>query len=385
VTLGSIVTRQNLIAALAAALLSACSDPAVAPPTQQEPRVEGETIVFSAGSAQLTAISSHTAATAEVPALRLNGRLAWNEDRTVRVYTPFAGRVERILAQTGDKVVKGQTLAVVGSPELGQAQAEARRADSDYALAEKNLARVKELEQYGVAARKELQAAEAEHARAKAELERTSRRLAMYGARRETVDQTYALTSPITGTVVERNINPGQELRPDQLTANAPPLFVVTDPAALWAWIEASEKDLPKLRAGKKVALHTPAYPGVAFAATVVAVADFVDPTTRTIKVRAALDNRDRRLKADMFITAEIDADGETEVQVPAKSVFFQGEKHYVFVASEGGRFTRREVRTGDVRQNRIEILDGLREGERVVTEGTLMLQQIMQPRRVQK
>jgi cobalt-zinc-cadmium efflux system membrane fusion protein len=207
----------------------------------------------------------------------------------------------------------------------------------------------------------------------------------MYGARRETVDQTYALTSPITGTVVERNINPGQELRPDQLTANAPPLFVVTDPAALWAWIEASEKDLPKLRAGKKVALHTPAYPGVAFAATVVAVADFVDPTTRTIKVRAALDNRDRRLKADMFITAEIDADGETEVQVPAKSVFFQGEKHYVFVASEGGRFTRREVRTGDVRQNRIEILDGLREGERVVTEGTLMLQQIMQPRRVQK
>ena len=88
-----------------------------------------------------------------VPATQLNGRVTWNEDKTVRVFTPFAGRVERILAQPGQSVAKGQALAVIASPDFGQAQADSRRAEGDYALSEKNLARVRELEQNGVAAR----------------------------------------------------------------------------------------------------------------------------------------------------------------------------------------------------------------------------------------
>ena len=138
-----------------------------------------------------------------VPATNLNGRVTWNEDKTVRMYTPFAGRVERILVQPGQAVAKGQALAVIASPDFGQAQSDARRAESDYALAEKNIARLRELEQNGVAARKDVHVAEADQARAAAELARSRRRLDLYGGAGKGVDQTYTLTSPIAGVVLE--------------------------------------------------------------------------------------------------------------------------------------------------------------------------------------
>lgn len=350
-----------------------------------EPRLEGESVVFPAGSAQLDGIRSRVITLQPVPPTQLNGRLIWNEDRTVRIYTPFAGRVERIMAQPGEKVARGQPLAVIASPDFGQAQAEAGRAESDYGLAEKNLARLRELESHGVAAHKDLQAAEADYARLRAELERARKKLALYGKAGTSVDQTYALTSPIAGVVVEKNINPGQELRPDQMIANAPPLFVITDPATLWVQLDATERDLPLLRPGKVITVSAPAYRDEKFPATITAISDFLDPVTRTIKVRALLDNTHRKLKSEMYVTAEIDADGHEELLVPAKAVFFQAEKHHVFIDEGNGRYTRRTVRIGDIRQNLIEILKGLSDGEKVVTEGSLMLQQTLQPRRIQK
>jgi cobalt-zinc-cadmium efflux system membrane fusion protein len=349
-----------------------------------QPKVEGESITFPAGSNDLGSINSMVITLQPVPATHLNGLITWNEDRTVRIYTPFAGRVERILVRLGEKIRKGQPLAVIASPDFGQAQADAGRAESDFALAEKNLARLRELEQHGVAARKELQAAEADYGRAKAEFERAHNRLAMYGAIRNNVDQSYTLSSPIAGVVVEKNINPGQELRPDQMISSVPPQFVITDPATLWAQLDAAEQDLPLLRPGKPIVIHSPAYHDD-FPAKVDAVSDFLDPTTRTIKVRASLDNTQRKLKGEMYITADVDADGESELLVPAKAVLFQAGEHFVFIDNGGGKYMRRHVQTGDVRQDRVEILEGLRDGEKVVTEGSLMLQQTLRPARVQK
>jgi cobalt-zinc-cadmium efflux system membrane fusion protein len=319
------------------------------------------------------------------PAFRLNGRLTWNEDRTVRIFTPFAGRVARILVQPGDRVKRGQALAVISSPDFGQAQADARRAESDYALAAKNLARLTELEQHGVAPLKDLQSAEADQSRAQAELARTRERLKLYGSRAEGVDQTYTLTSPVAGTVVEKNINPGQELRPDQMLANGPALFVVTDPESLWVQLDATERDLAEIKLGQQIAIRSPVYHDEDFIARVDAVSDFLDPATRTIKVRASLNNAHHRLKAEMFVTAELRGSKTMQLQVPAKSVFFQGEKYYLFVDNGAGKYTRRQVTIGDEQQGSVEVRDGVAAGEKIVTDGALMLQQILQPRRVQK
>ncbi len=366
------------------ALLAACGKPVEQVP-EPEHKVEGNSIHFPPGNHEVDNIQTVQVKRQLAPSTRLNGRLAWNEDRTVRIYTPFGGRVEKILVQPGMTVKSGQALAVIASPDFGQAQSDARRAASDFALAEKNVARMRELAEHGVAAAKELQNAEAEYARTRAELDRTQRRLALYGGRRDGVDQTYTLTSPIAGVVVERNINPGQELRSDQITSNAPPLFVITDPGELWALIDASERDLGRLRPGKIIALHTPAYRDEHFDARITAISDFLDPSTRTLKVRGILRNPSRKLKAEMFITAEVDADNERVLLVPTKSVYFQGGQNYVFVEDGERHFTRREVQLDDVYGNEVEIVQGLGEGEKVVTQGSLMLQQILKPRRVQK
>ena len=365
-------------------LLTACSDPP-ATPQNAAAVVENDIIHFPAGSSQLDSVRSQPMEMQATPPIRLNGRLAWNEEQTVRVFTPFAGRVERILVQTGQTVVRGQALAVIASPDFGQAQAEARRAESDHALAGKNLARMRELEQHGVAARKDLQAAEAEAVRSQAEYDRTLARLKLYGNGHHAIDQSYTLTSPIGGTVVERNINPGQELRPDQMVANSPPLFLVTNPATLWAIFDASERDLSMLNVGKRIQVSTPAYRDERYLARVEAIADFLDPATRTLKIRTRMDNPGRKLKAEMFVTADVASDGDQELLVPTRAVYFQGERHFLFIELGEGRYQRRQVRIGDVRGEQIEILSGLQERERVVVEGSLMLQQVMTPRRVQK
>lgn len=376
--------RTQVLLVLVLGMLAACNKapPPEAPP---EPRAEGESVIFPSGAGGVKTIQSQVVKLEPIPATQLNGRVTWNEDKTVRVFTPFTGRVERILAQPGQSVAKGQVLAVIASPDFGQAQADQSRAESDFALTEKNLARLRELEQNGVAARKDLQAAEAEQARAAAELQRARRRVALYGGAGRGIDQNYSLVSPIAGVIVEKNINPGQEVRPDQATANVPPLYVITDPASLWIQLDAAEKNLPQLARGKVVTVRTPAYPDQTFSARVDAVADFLDPTTRTIKVRCSLDNAGRKLKSEMFVTASVDFNGATELLVPSRSMYFQNEKNYLFIDEGNGKFTRRPVKAGDVRDNRTEILEGLNEGEKVVTEGTLMLQQVLKPRRVQK
>jgi cobalt-zinc-cadmium efflux system membrane fusion protein len=378
------MTRPALIAACAVSLaLHGCGDPgprAHAP----EPVVKGETIVFPPGSEQQAQLASVELVPSPTPPLRVNGRVVWNEDRTVRVYTPFAGRVVQIKVKAGEPVKKGQVLALIASPEFGQVQTEARRAAADYSLAQKQVARMRELVQHGVAARKELEAAEAEFARAEAEFRRTQERLRMYGSG-PGIDQTYSLVSPISGVVVERNINPGQELRPDQMVSNAPALFVITDPDHLWVLLDASETDLAALPLGKTIVIRSPAYRGVDFTATVAAVSDFLDPTTRSIRVRADLSNSHRLLKGEMFVLAEIEANRHLQLRLPTRAVFFLGGQHYVFVDEGNGQYTRKAVRTGQHRDGTVEILDGVNEGQRVVTEGVLLLQQMLQPRRLMK
>jgi cobalt-zinc-cadmium efflux system membrane fusion protein len=343
------------------------------------PTVEGDRLVFPPDSAQLGAIVTDVAKPAGANVLRLPGRLAWDEDKTVRIFPAFAGRVVKIFVKPGDTVKAGQTLAQLASPDFGQAQADARKAASDFALTQKNLARVRELVAGGVAPQRDLQAAESEYARAQAELARASGRVRLYGSTAQSVDQTFALKSPIAGTVVERSINPGQELRSDLMLGNGAPMFVITDPSRLWLFLDATERDLRLLRSGETLALRTDAYPQETFPAVIEAISHSVDPQTRTIKVRGSLANPHDRLKGEMFVTAELETAPAAGIVVPAKAVFLQGTRHFVFVEEERGRYAHVEVQIGSESGGALVVTEGLREGQRVVVDGNLFLQQLFQ------
>lgn len=190
--------------------------------------------------------------------LLLPGRLVWNEERTVRIYPQLGGRIQKIDVDVGTSVKAGQVLARLASADYGEARADARKAEADLRVAEKALVRSKELREAGIIAEKDWQQSEVENTRARADAERAQRRLAGLGGDGDN----YALKTPLAGVVVERNLNPGMEFRPDQ---SAAPLFVVTDPASLWLQLDAGEADLPYLKAGENIALTVKQFPGEVF------------------------------------------------------------------------------------------------------------------------
>jgi cobalt-zinc-cadmium efflux system membrane fusion protein len=376
--MGSVQQRLALLAAVAvmAGAVSACGD-GDAKPDIARPRLENGQIVFPEGSAQVSSFATEAVKASGPLQLRLTGRLVWDENRTVRLFPPFAGRVLQILVKTGEHVSRGQTLAKLASPDFGQAQADARRAESDFALAEKNLSRLRELNAAGVSSRKDLAAAEADYARADAERTRAMGKIKLYSAGSDSADQTFSLASPIDGVIVERNINPGQELRTDLQLSNSPAMFVITDPTRLWVQLDAAENQLAALRSGRQIRLRTAAWPDETFTASLDNISDFIDPATRTVRVRGTVENRERKLKGEMFVTAELQEAPTADMQIPERALLLSGGNYFVFVEEKPGRYSRQDVKVDSVRDGVVSVSSGVKLGQKVVIEGNLFLHRL--------
>jgi len=356
------------------ALVVACAEKEKEPPPQI--KVENHnTVIFPPGSPQVASIVSVPIESRKEMVMKLNGRLVWNEDRTARIFAPFGGRVTRIAVRPGDRVKAGQTLAVLAAPELGVAQAEARKAENDYTLARKNLARIEELAKAGVAPAKDLAQAQADLARAQAERSRTQAKLKLYG-KAGAVDQALELKTPIDGVVVERNLNPGQEVRSDG--QGDKPLFTVSDPTQLWFLLDVAEKDVGLVKPGTEIRLQSTSLGDDEVRGKVTHVADLVDPQTRSVKVRGTVDTPDERLKAEMFIVGNIKIPAPGGFLVPARAVYLRGEQHYAFVDAGNGRYERRALKLGPISGGNQVVLQGLGATDKVVVEGSLLLERIL-------
>jgi cobalt-zinc-cadmium efflux system membrane fusion protein len=218
-----------------------------------------------------------------------------------------------------------------------------------------------------------LEQTETDAERAQAELDRAQARTRLYGSA-STVNQELGLSATIGGVVVERNLNPGQEVRSDQTGPGVPALFVVTDPSSLWVQIDARESEIGMVRAGAKFELSVPSLPGQKFEARVVAASDFIDPMTRTIKIRALVPNPKRILKAEMLATAQFEMKFKGGVVVPASAVLLSGARHTVFVQPRAGEFEPRTVELAYEGPREVVIASGLQSGEQVVADNVLLL-----------
>jgi len=185
---------------------------------------------------------------------------------------------------------------------------------------------------------------------------------------------TFSLNAPIDGVVVERNATIGATVGTDAS------VFKIIDTSRVWVDANVFEKDLPRVRVGLPVKLTVTAFPGATFSGRVIFVNSVVDPDSRTVKVRTEVPNADGRLKPDMFANVEIITDvRSTSISVPQSAVLDDADKKVVFVA-EGNSYKQRQVQVGIQSGDRIEVIDGLKSGDRVVIKGNYLLLQQSKP-----
>lgn len=380
------------------------------------PKVDNDVVIFQPLAPQLTALAVEPVAPRNLAVTHATGRLYWNDEKTVRIFTPVTGRVTAVLADLGARISDGTALAEVDSPDYATALANARTAVGNLMAADRAFTRTKALLAHGAFAQKDLDAAEAAYVAALAERDRAAGVLANYGGRERinselqraesddrpeasaagyggaitptNVHSQFVLRSRLAGELVERNINPGQEIRPDMMLGSfqpvTSPLFVVSDPTQLWVQVDVSESDLPALEAGLALRITCKAFPGKVFDGVIEKIGQSMDPFTRTVKVRGVVNNPDRLLRAEMYVIVDVVrslAQTPTAgVNVPARALFMKNGDSYVFVEESTGRFKRVKVNVGVEKDDIVPVFQGLNPGQKVVTEGALLLQSVLEP-----
>ena len=333
------------------------------------------------------------------------GKILVTEDRMANIGPVHEGRLVRLYAGQGSIVKKGQKLADLESADIDQAEADYLKALADYEnarrtstaevkFAQANYDRTKMLYEKSITAGKNLQAAEHDLevanasaastlAQTKAALTSARRHLLILGLKDSEIDAlsnksnlsaVFSLTSPISGIVIERNGTIGATVSAD---AN---VFKIIDVSRVWIDANVFEKDLDRVRRGQEVKVSVPAYPGVNFSGRVILISSVVDPDTRTVKVRTEVPNLDGRLKPDMFANVQIVTDlHRTAISIPEPAVLDDEGKRVVFV-SEGSGYKKQAVVEGIRGNGRVEILDGLHAGDKVVVKGNYLLLQQSKP-----
>lgn len=348
------------------AMLSACGESAAPPP--QAANKSPDIISYAAGSPELDSLQFVTAKNGPLPvSTDLNARLGVDESLTSRVGAPVAGRVTRLLADIGQPVKAGQALAYLDAPDLGQARADMLTAQAQNSQKARELARSRMLFAGDAIAKRDVEAAEADAAGAAAEIERARLRLHNLG---DGQGNALALTSSVNGYVIDRQINPGQ-----QVAAGQSPIYTVSDPRHLWLYVDVPEDSIGRARVGEQIEFDVPAYPGRHFTARITQIGLAVDPGTRRVQVRAETANPDLALKPEMYARARlVTDDGRRAVRVPNAAIFESGMKSYVFRVEAPGRFHRIPVEVGERNNSYSYVTSGLKDGDRIVGEGALLL-----------
>lgn len=364
------LNQKYLALLLVTIALASCTEHTETPKAPSSPVYQRGGLHYPEQHPQLKLLALSPVRQAQVEKIELPARLVWNEEKTQRVYSAFSGRVGVISVDLGQQVSTGQVLAKLSSPEFGAAQSEAQRAQADLSLARQTNERQQKLFEIGVIARKELDQSNAELKRNEAAFELAQNRIKIY-ENPSAINLELALRAALNGVVVERNINPSQELRPD---LNQAPLFVISDPTSLWLQIDAQERDLASLSPGSAIDVKVSALGERVYPARLSVVGEQIDPVTRSIKLRAIVSNLDRSLKSEMLAKAVYQKQSKGLLEVPSAAVFLRGKQHAVFVAVSSASFELREVDVAELGTDRTLIRTGLREGEQVVTQNALLL-----------
>jgi membrane fusion protein, heavy metal efflux system len=342
---------------------------------------------FRATAQQLKTLTFETVAVHGFVSEELTeGKIAVNADRATPLFSPYSGRVLRVIAGLGDTVKQGAPLATIEASEFVQAQNDLSTAAAQIKLARINETRKHALYDAKGGSLQDWQQAQSDLTAATTAYAAVRNRLRILGKSEaeitalesaQTIDPVATLSAPISGVVVDRQLGPGQYLQ----AASGTPVYTIADPSNVWLLANVRETDAGLVHLGQAVEVHVLAYPKRPFRARVTYVAAELDPTTHRLPVRAEIDNRDGALKPEMFATFRIlTGDSAEAPAVPEGAVVYEGNAAHVWVAAGEGLLAYRAIRTGRSNDGLVEVLDGLKPGERVVTKGGLFIDQVAVP-----
>jgi cobalt-zinc-cadmium efflux system membrane fusion protein len=313
------------------------------------------------------------------PVLSLAGKVSYGEDRYSKISSALVGRVQKIHAKLGDYVQTGDILVTIESPEIASAYSEFIKEHSDLSYAHRSYELARDLYDIKALPQKDLKQAENDFIKAKAAFRRARERLLALQVpkkelekplSRQTITSSYQIHSPIEGTVVERTVTPGQSVNGDPTQV----LFTIADLSKVQVIADVYEKDLGLVKVNQKATVSVEAYPDIGFPASISTIGDLVDPTTRTIKLRALVNNADHKLKPGMFARLNVRLSHESTLPlIPQDAVVEIDGSMHVYVMQEN-KYVKRPVKIGLPSAGQVVVLDGLQPGEEIVVKGAVLL-----------
>lgn len=301
--------------------------------------------------------------------LRLNGKVQANEDKLVEIRPLVGGNVSEVNVELGEFVNKGAVLAVIRSGEVADFERELTDAESDVAVAEKNLRITQDMYDSKLSGDKDLLAARKELDKAKAELKRIQEVFRIYGINNKAE---YLVTAPFSGFVIQKNITRDMQLRSD----NAENIFTIAQISEVYVTANVYETEISKIKEGMPAKINVLAYPDRIFEGKIDRIFTVLDPATQTMKVRIKLPNEDFSLKPEMNATITVDFnDGDMKmIAVPSSAVIFDKSKNFVMVFKDQYNIETRSVEVYRQNSTVTYISSGLKEGEKVVSKNQLFL-----------
>lgn len=310
-----------------------------------------------------------------------------NEYRLTHVSPRIEGKAVKVLAELGDHVKPGDTLAQLDSIELGTKKSEFLQARTALLVAKANYEREKRLFEQRISSEKDYLDAKGAYQQSLAAYQAAFEALELVGLSHQDVEaliqkkgdhhplSAFSLTAPQTGTIIARHITPGELVTPRDKP------FTIADLSTVWILLDIYEKDLVNVQESANVEITVNAYPRKTFQGSLVYLGDTLNPETRTVEARVEIPNPDGRLRPGMFARASIasaSSKGKEALVVPQDAIQHIKDKPVAFVEKRPGTYEKRTVTLGSQDDPYVEVLAGLNEGERVVTKGSFYLKSVL-------
>ncbi|MFP5230395.1 MAG: efflux RND transporter periplasmic adaptor subunit [Acidobacteriota bacterium] len=344
-------------AVLAALLLSGCHSSETLPQTATPKEHVVETV---------TVHRTQTASQLSLPA-----RVMANPTQMVHLYPLISGRVLSLRILPGQEVRKGETIGTLQSSDAAQARSDFEKAKIEADRADLQLNRAKELLAHDVMAQRDYDDLKALDAADHAELERARQTLHMLGFSESDTSDVVPITAPISGVVLDVGTGPGELQRS---LDNATAIATIANIDSIWVVGDLYPRDQSQVHVGQPVAIGINGYPGMTLHGTVDNISDSVDPVSLTLKVRVVLPNPGHKLKPSMYATITVSGATHEVIAVPATAVIQNGHNTFVFVETAPGKYDRRDIVLGNTTAEQDDVLQGLNDGDVVVTTGAELL-----------